>query len=110
MTSEHIAPTSRAALAEISLSSQMSMMDRIELVITNAMRNGAKDMSMKEVQAALERTYGLHVELSSISGRVNALVNAKRVVRDKLHPRTCSVTGRSIEPLSVAAEQERMFY
>lgn len=110
MTSEHIADSSRQALAQISKVGQMSMLDQIESVIAQAMRNGAKDLSMKEVQLAMVRVYGRSVELSSISARVNELVSAKRVVRDKVNLRPCTVTGKAIEPLSVVAEQERMFY
>jgi len=105
-----IADTSRESLGQISLPARKSLSDQIESVIASACRSGAKDMSMKEAQAALARVYGRTVELSSISARVNELVAAKRLVRDKLNTRPCTVTGQAIHPLSVVAEQERMFY
>lgn len=105
-----VTSTSRESLGQISLPVRKSLSDQIESVVASACRAGARDMSMKEAQAALLRVYGRTVELSSISGRVNELVAAKRLVRDKLNTRPCTVTGQAIHPLSVPAEQARMFY
>jgi hypothetical protein len=105
-----VADSSRASLAQISMPGRKSLLDLIESVVAQACRSGAKDLSMKEVQAALRRVHGRDVEVASISARVNELVSAGRLVRDKLHMRPCTVTGRNIEPLSAPMVQDRMFY
>lgn len=101
--------SSRDAIASISLGKRKTLADEIELVIALACKTGTKDLSMKEVQQLLERKLERRVEVSTISGRVNELVAAKRVVRDMLHMRPCSVTHKDIHPLSVAPGQTRLF-
>lgn len=104
-----VTDTSRDAIASISLGKRKTLADEIEQAIAQRCKAGAKDVSMREVQQVLERNLGRRVEMSTISGRVNELVAAKRVVRDLLHKRTCSVTGAEIHALSVMPGQRRMF-
>lgn len=105
-----VAETSREAVAKISQPGRKSVSDLIEAVVVAAMRAGAADLSMKEIQADLRRVYGREVEVASISGRVNELVAAKRLVRLENNRRPCRVTGHTIAPLAAPMVQERMFY
>lgn len=105
-----VADTSREAASKISGLARKSLSDLIEAVVVGAMRAGAADLSMKEIQAELRRVYERDVEVASISGRVNELVAAKRLVRLENSRRPCRVTGHTIAPLSAPLVQERMFY
>lgn len=103
-----IADTSRDALQAMSISSLKRMGDRIHAVVAAACRAGALDVSMREIQQLLSRSTGEHIDMSSISARVNALVAAKRLVRHKSRPRACSITGKDIAPLSLPVVQDRL--
>lgn len=105
-----VTETSRQAVAQISNPARKSLADLIELVVVAAARAGVRDMSMKEIQSDLRRLYGREVEVASISGRVNELVSARRLVRDDINRRRCTVTGHTVAPLSAPPVQERMFY
>lgn len=101
--------TSGMALRQISGYKRKSLADLIEAVVANAMRSGAKDMTMREVQQALVTKYARSVDMSSISGRVSELIEAKRMVRDKTVTRVCTVSGYTVHPLTVPPQQVRMF-
>lgn len=103
-----IAASSRDALAALSITARKTMGDRIHDVVAQACRAGEKDVSMREIQLRLNQSTGVYMDMSSISARVNALVCANRLVRDKEHTRPCSVTGKQIEPLSVPPVQARL--
>lgn len=96
--------TSAQALHQISNGKAKNLCDMIVNVVTSAQRQGARDMSMREVQQALNDTYGRWVDLSSISGRVNTLITAKRLQRVTA-PRKCSISGAEVNALSVPAQQ-----
>jgi hypothetical protein len=100
----NIAPASRQALASISLPARKTRADLIDDVVADAMRSGCSDVSMREVQARLMTTYDLRLDLSTISGRVNELVAAGRLIRSQA-TRPCSVTGQSIHALSKRRSQ-----
>lgn len=106
----NIAQTSRESLSQVSLTQRKNLSDTICDVVVAACRNGAADMSMKEIQHVMRNVHGMSVEMSSISGRVNDLVKAGRLLRDQLHMRTCSISQRDIHPLSAPAQQTRAFY
>jgi hypothetical protein len=95
----NIAPASREALASISLPHRKTKGDLIDDVVADAMRSGCRDVSMREVQARLMAAHGLRLDLSTISGRVNELVAAGRLLRSKT-TRPCTVTGQGIHALS----------
>lgn len=76
-------------------------------LVLGAQRNGAADMSMRELQGAYERLHGKRIDMSSISSCCNGLVAAGRLVR-ATPVRSCSVTGRDILPLSVPVQQARL--
>lgn len=95
----NIAPASRQALASISLPARKTKADLIDDVVADAMRAGCPNVSMREVQARLLASHGLRLDLSTISGRVNELVAAGRLLRSKT-TRPCTVTGQGIHALS----------
>lgn len=95
----NIAPASRQALASISLPARKTKADLIDEVVADAMRAGCPNVSMREVQARLLASHGLRLDLSTISGRVNELVAAGRLLRSKT-TRPCTVTGQGIHALS----------
>ena len=96
--------TSATSLHALGLQGQKSQMDLVEAVVRAACKRGAADISMREVQQALTRDHQVNLDLSSISGRVTALVTAKRLVRAE-QSRKCTVTGRDIRALSVPMTQ-----
>lgn len=95
----NIARASRQALASISLPHRKTKSDLIDDVVADAMRAGCQDVSMREVQARLMAAHGLRLDLSTISGRVNELVAAGRLIRSTT-TRPCTVTGQGIHALS----------
>jgi hypothetical protein len=94
---------------QISARRKKSKADLIESVVVVAMRSGAADLSMREIQAGLETRYDLRLDLSTISARVNELVSAGRLLRDKTITRPCRVTRVGIHPVCAPLEQVRMF-
>ncbi len=104
------ASTSAMARANLSVAELKSIGDYIESVVVHAMRGGARNMSMREIQQALLDRYGRKEDMSSISARVNALVKSGRLLRDKVNTRPCSVTGQYIQPISATPAQVGMFY
>lgn len=99
--------TSAASLQALGHHGQKTHMDLVETVVRQACLRGAKDISMREIQQALERDHSVRLDVSSISGRVNALVAAKRIQRAD-EARKCTVTGRDIKPLSAPMRQGRL--
>lgn len=96
--------TSAAALHKISNSKRQQLDSMVVDVVTQAMRKGARDMSMREVQAAINEAHGRWIEVSSISGRVTLLVASGRLLRVTA-PRACAVTGATVHALSVPMQQ-----
>lgn len=103
-----VAGTSRQQLQRLSLTRRKSMTDEIELTIRMAHHRGLKDMSMQEVQHDLEQRLEHRIELSTISARVNELVSAGRVLRDKERTRPCTRSKADIHPLSIPPTQARL--
>lgn len=83
---------------------QASKQKQLFDIVLGAQRNGAADMSMRELQAAYERLHSKRIDMSSVSSCCNGLVTAGRLVR-ATGVRACLVTGRDILPLSVPAKQ-----
>lgn len=96
--------TSAASFKSVSAASLKSLNDQLLDLVLGAQRNGCKDLSMRELQQAYELRHAKRIDMSSISGAVNRLVSAKKLVRDAA-PRACHVTGRAILPVSVPATQ-----
>lgn len=105
-----VADTSRDALKRISTAARMSILERIESVVTDSGRRGVRDMSAREIRDKIEADTGRRIELSTITARVNELVTAGRLQRDPAYTRACTVTGQQIHPLRAVPKQTRAFY
>lgn len=101
--------TSIEAISRLSTPKRKSKSDLIESVVVVAMRSGAADLSMREIQAGLESRFDMRLDLSTISARVNELVTAGRLLRDKTYVRPCRITGVGVHPVSAPMEQVRLF-
>ena len=97
------------AHSRLSNTKRKSKSDLIESVVVVAMRSGAVDLSMREIQAGLQSRFEMRLDLSTISARVNELVTAGRLLRDKNYTRPCRVTGVGVHPVCAPLEQVRMF-
>lgn len=98
--------TSAMALDAVGLTGRMGLQNKILDICLREQRGGAEDLSGKEIQVIFERQYGQRIEASTVSGRVNELVAAKRLERIVL-TRKCTVTGRDIHAVRVPATQAR---
>lgn len=107
------ASTSRQALRQISPPQRKTLSDQIVDVVAQAQRRGERDMSMREIQRALNAAHGRWVDVSTISARANELVAAKRLQRTT-QPRPCTVSHAQVQALSVpmhqASFEERGYY
>lgn len=81
--------------------------DKILDICVGAQRNGAHDMSGREIQQRYEFLYGRRIDSGTVSARVNALILAGRLKRSSI-ARACSVTGRDIYPVLVLMAQTRL--
>ena len=101
------AHTSAEALNRLTQCKRKRLQDELHDICLAAQRNGADDMSGREIQAAYERLTGKRIDASSISSRINSLVAAGRLVRLDIS-RACKVTGNNILPVRVPATQARL--
>ncbi len=76
-------------------------------IVLGCQRNGQPDMSLTEIRDTFERIHSRRIDLNRVSSRVSELVNAGRLVR-ATGMRSCSITGRSVEPVSVPPVQARL--
>ena len=105
-----IQTTSREALAALSLPGKKGQADDVLLVVTLACKSGHKDMSLREIKRAYMQRFECDIDVSTVSGRVNELVAAKRLLRLPGARRLCSLSGASVLPVTVPVVQARMFY
>jgi len=80
--------TSAQALAALGNTGKKIMLDQIEDICLAAQRNGADDLSGKEIQQRYELQYGKRIESSTVAGRVNDLVTVRRLERLTMNPDT----------------------
>lgn len=73
-------------------------------VVVELQREGADDVSRREIQARYERTHNKRIDMSSVASSVHALVLAKRLQAPRTL-RPCLVTGRDISPVFAVAQQ-----
>jgi len=88
---------------------QKTQFDCILDIVTAAVRRGAKDLTRREIQAAWEKLDGNRHESSVVAARVNQLLAQHRLVEVEADRRLCAITGRLVQPVTVAAQQARMF-
>ena len=99
--------TQSASLQSIGLKSLARQQQAILDIVIAAMRNGARDLSLVEIQQAYERQHGKRIDVSRVSARVWDLVNAQRLCRRE-DTRPCSITNRPVHPVYAPARQARL--
>lgn len=99
--------TSAQALQRMGLKKIAGMQAIVLEICLSAQRNGALDLSSREIQALYEQQYGKRIEAATIAARVNGLVSAHRLERVR-EGRPCSVTGIEIHPVRVPMTQARL--
>jgi hypothetical protein len=101
--------TKSQALQQLGNSIIKSQGDKVLDICIAAQRNGANDLTRREIQFQWEQESGRRVEVSDVSRSVNGLVAASRLMV-LLVPRPCSITGRMVQALQVPAVQSRLAY
>ena len=98
---------SAAAFAQVGNLVLKAEADKILDIVLAAQRNGANDLTRREIQKRYEVQHGKHIESSSVSARVHALVLAGRL---KCGPvdRVCSVSGKMVGTVLVPMTQTRL--
>lgn len=79
--------------------------DRCEALLAQAQRNGAADMSYRELREEYARVYGVEIFPHTVQARLNALEHAGRVVCDRENRRKCRITGVLVQVYSVPLKQ-----
>lgn len=101
------ADTSRESYSRIAPKTLARRQREVFDIVLGLQRNGAVDVSRREIQASYERVHGKRIDMSSVSSSVHALVSAGRLYSvPKL--RECVVTGKTICPVAAPATQERL--
>lgn len=98
-----------AALQGMGLIGLKTRADDIYLIVATACKNGADDLTGREIQALYERRYGRRIESGTISARVSELLAAQRILR-RAQTRLCTVTRKVAAPVYVVMKQTRMVY
>jgi hypothetical protein len=104
-----IADTSRESHGQISMRQRKTQNDEVFDIVVGACRNGAQDMSLREIARAFATVHGRNIDVGTVSARVSALVDAQRLVRLKGSIRACTITGKTVAPVTVPAKQVRLF-
>lgn len=107
MQTHSTSPASAQAFAQVGNVVLKTEADKILDICLGAQRNGAQDLSGREIQARYELLYGKRIDSGTVSARVNALILAGRLKRSQIS-RACSVTGRDIYPVLVLMAQTRL--
>lgn len=101
--------TSAAALNDLGLRGQKHQADAVLDIVVAAVRNGAKDLSLREIAKRWELAHGRQIDVGTVSARVTNLVDQHRLVRIKEDARACTISGKTVQPVTVPAQQARMF-
>lgn len=104
------AHTSAQSYRDISMPKRKGQLDDIFDLVVAAVRNGAHDMSLQEIAYMFEMVHGKRIDVGTVSGRVNQLVAASRLVRAPGSERRCSRSGKVVHPVTVPAHQDRFAY
>ena len=104
-----VATTSADAYAAFSARTRKNQVDLVFDIVAGACRNGALDMSLREIAHTYQRIHGKPIDVGTVSARVTALVMAKRLVRLQGAERPCSITGKTVHPVTAPAHQVAMF-
>lgn len=95
------------ALQDLGLKRRETLSHKVYAVIAQAVSEGSANMSAREAQALFEQHHRVRVEMSTLSGIINNLIQAQRLQRI-LDPRVCIVTGRLIQPVKPVPKQGRL--
>lgn len=101
--------TSAQALAEVGLRGQKMQADAVLDIVVAASRHGVKDLSLREIAKRWELVHGRSIDVGTVSARVTNLVAQHRLVRVPGDARACSISGKTVQPVSVPVQQARMF-
>lgn len=101
--------TSAQALHGIGLRTQKQQADKVLDIVIAAQRNGAKDLSLREIAKRWELVHGVTIDVGTVSARVCNLIDQHRLVRIKENSRPCSVSGKTVQPVCAPEKQARMF-
>ena len=101
------AETSAMALQGLGLKRRETLGHKVYAVVAQAVAEGSANLSAREVQALFEQHHHIRLEMSTLSGVINNLVQAERLQRI-LEPRACTVTGRQIQPIKPVPKQGRL--
>lgn len=104
-----VAETSAESYSEISMRKRKHQLDVIFDVVVAACRSGVEDMSLQEIARTYELSHGKRIDVGTVSGRVTQLVAAHRLVRVPGSERQCSISKKRVWPVTVPAQQARMF-
>lgn len=107
MQTHSINQASAQAFAQVGNMVLKAESDKILDIVLAAQRNGALDLTRREIQKRYELQYGKHIESSSVSARVHALVVAGRL-KCGSKDRACSVTGKMVGTVLVPMTQARL--
>ncbi|CAM8658322.1 hypothetical protein MCEMIEM13_01506 [Comamonadaceae bacterium] len=104
----NVAETSIHAHSQIGMRKRKAQLDVVFDIVLGACRNGAPDMSLREIAAAFHRLHGKPIDVGTVSGRVTQLVAAERLVRVEGAERLCTLSGKTVHPVTVPAKQARL--
>lgn len=104
---QRAADTSAKALDAMGLRAMAGQRRKIFDIVVGAQRNGAKDLSLREIQARFEQREGQRIDVSTVSARVNNLVAAGWLQR-RADIRPCTVTGMGVHPVYAPEKQARL--
>ena len=102
----HVQESSILAFHSLPNTQKKSVADLIFQAIEQNSDRGGNGMSMAEIQRVL-RVSGSHIEKSTISARINEMVACNRLYRAD-YLRRCSISGKSIHPVSLPLGQMRL--
>ena len=101
--------TSAQVLGDIGLRNQKQQADKVLDIVVAAHRNGIKDLSLREIAKRWELVHGVSIDVGTVSARVCNLIAQRRLVRVEEDARACSVSGKTVQPVSAPVQQARMF-
>lgn len=105
----HVATTSADAYAAIAPRQRKMQVDEVFDIVVALQQRGAADLSLREIAHEYHRKHGKPIDVGTVSARVTNLVIAKRLVRVQGSERPCSITGKTVHPVSAPARQVGMF-
>ena len=104
-----VVDTSKEAFTSLAGGERKHQADVILDIVTGACRNGAADLSLREIAQRYHLVHGKPIDVGTVSGRVTSLVASHRLVRLNDRKRPCTQSGKTVAPVTVPATQVRLF-